>query len=128
MSKAKATGENITQGSIGGAVLSSANLDKTLSAYFNGSDCEISYGDLRLSVLSFQDDALRMVSTLEAAQKGNILIESAMKRKQLSLHPGKCSILAFEKKNKVGQIRELINSGNSIKIGNQPILAKVKEE
>ena len=69
-----------------------------------------------------------MVSTLDAAQKGNILIEFAMKRKQLSLHPGKCSILAFEKKNKVGQIRELINSGNSIKIGNQPILAKVKEE
>ena len=36
MTKLKTMGENVTQGSIGGALLSSANLDKTLCAYFGG--------------------------------------------------------------------------------------------
>ena len=50
LTEVKTTGENVTQGSIGGAILSSANLDKTLCSYFGGSDCEISYGDKRLLV------------------------------------------------------------------------------
>ena len=63
LSKVATTGENVTQGSIGGAILSAANLDKTLTTYFEGSDCELSYGNIRLSVLSFQDDALRMCTS-----------------------------------------------------------------
>ena len=98
ISKIKTIGENVTQGSIGGALLSAANLDKTLSTYFEGSDSEISYGDLRLSVLSFQDDALRMCTSVESLQKGNLFMENAMKRKQLTLGIEKCSVLLFDKK------------------------------
>jgi hypothetical protein len=38
------TGENVTQGSIGGALISALNLSKTMTAYFSGSDGEVSYG------------------------------------------------------------------------------------
>ena len=106
----KPTGENVTQGSIGGAILSSANLDKTLCSYFGASDCEISYGDKRLSVVTFQDDALRMTSSLEAAQKGNIFMEAAVKRKQLSLNISKCSFIVFQKNTRINTIREAINN------------------
>ena len=128
MTSLKPIGENVTQGSIGGAILSSANLDKTLSAYFAGSDSEISYGDKRLSVFGFQDDALRMASCLESVQKGNTFIESALKRKQLTLNIEKCSVLIMEKTNRIGQMRELINKENSVKIGNQCIKAKEKDD
>ena len=109
----KTTGENVTQGSIGGAILSSANLDKTLNQYFSGSDCELSYGDKRLSVFAFQDDALRLVSNIEAAKKGNIFLESAMKRKQLALNIDKCSTLLFGKKSIIQGKRETINREKS---------------
>ena len=87
----------MTQGSIGGAILSSANLDKTLCSFFSGSDCEISYGDKRLAPITFQDDTMRMVDSLEAAKKGNIFMEAAMKRKQLQLNITKCSLIIFQK-------------------------------
>ena len=52
MTAVRGTGENVTQGSVGGAILSSANLDKTLRVYFGGSDCEVSltgvYGSVQL--------------------------------------------------------------------------------
>ena len=37
MTAVEATGENVAQGSIGGALLSSCNLDKTVTNYFSGS-------------------------------------------------------------------------------------------
>ena len=128
LSNERSSGENVTQGSIGSAILSSTNLDKTLSAYFAASDCEISYGNIRLSVLSFQDDTLRMVTSINAAQKGNIFMNTIMKRKQLSFNIEKCSVLAFEKKRKVGKIREAINKEKRLTIGNQTVVAKEKDD
>ena len=124
----KTTGENVTQGSIGGAVLSSANLDKTLTTYFSGSDCEISYGEKRLSVLSFQDDALRMCASIESIKKGNLIMEAVMKRKQLSLGIEKCSIITFGKRSKVKAVREAINKEKSIQISNHTLKVKEKDE
>ena len=122
------TGENVCQGSIGGALLSSANLDKTVTAYFARNDCELCYGDKRLSVLMFQDDALRLTDSLEAAQRGNHLIETAMKRKQLSLSIDKCSVLVFDRKSHIESVRESINNGNSLKIFDKVIKAKIKDD
>ena len=124
----KSSGENVTQGSIGGAILSFANLDKTMSAYFNGSNSEINYGDVRLSVLTFQDDALRMVDTLQKAQHGNELMSSAMKRKQLTLNIDKCSIIVFGKKAKVESIRNKINRDKSLTLDDKIVKAKEKDE
>ena len=77
----------------------SANSDKTITAYFNGRNSEINYGDIRLSVLSFQDDAFRMVETLQKAQHGDELMSSAMKRKQLTYNIDQWSIIVFGKKS-----------------------------
>ena len=128
LSKIRATGENVAQGSIGGALLSAANLYKTLTAFFEGSDSEISYGNLRLSVLSFQDDALRMCSSVESIQKGNIYMESVMKRKQLSLGIEKCSVIGFGRKKNVELIRETINNSQKLKLCNQDVRVKEKGE
>ena len=128
MTSIKAIGENVTQGSIGGAILSSSNLDKTLSAYFSGSDSELSYGAARLSPLGFQDDVIRMSSSLEAVQKGNIILETVAKRKQLTLSIPKCSVITFDKISRVRKIREAINEGRNLKISGQNILVKEKDE
>ena len=128
LTEIKTTGENVTQGSIGGAILSSANLDKTLCSYFGGSDSELSYGDKRLAPITFQDDTMRMVGSLEAAQKGNTLMEAAMKRKQLQLNISKCSIIIFQKGKKIQSVREAINKQKCLKICNQDILVKEKDD
>ena len=127
LTSVKTTGENVTQGSIGGAILSSANLDKTLCAYFGGSDSEISYGDRRLQPITFQDDTSRMAGSVEDVHKGNLMMESAMKRMQLDLNISKCSIVIFQNKRSA-LIREKINQMKSIKIGNEQILVKDKDE
>ena len=88
----KHTGENVTQGSIGGAILSSANLDKTLYAYFGGSDSELSYGDRRLQPNTFQDDSTACV------EEGNSMMDAAMKKMQPDLHISKCSVIVFHNK------------------------------
>ena len=124
---AKTTGENVTQGSIGGAILSSANLDKTLCAYFGGSDSELSYGDRRLQPITFQDDTCRLAGSVEDVQEGNIIMQAAMKRMQLDLNIAKCSVIVFHNK-KSGIIREKMNKMKHIKIANNQILAKDKDE
>ena len=128
ISKLQTIGENVTQGSIGGAILSAANLDKTLTSYFQGSDCEISYADVRLSVLSFQDDALRMCTSVESLQRGNIYMDNAMKRKQLTLGIDKCSVLVFDKKSRIGVVREAINKEKNLTLSNQLLRVKAKDE
>ena len=127
-SEVKTTGENVNQGSIGGAILSAANLDKTLTTYFQGSDSELSYGTTRLSVLSFQDDALRMCADIDSLRKGNLLMETVMKRKQLTLGIEKCSVLAFDKSKKVGEVREAINKREQLKLFNHDLRVKEKDE
>ena len=47
-SRAIKVGPNITQGSVGGALISAVNLDHTVNQYFSKSDHEISFIDLRL--------------------------------------------------------------------------------
>ena len=81
MTATEPTGENVAQGSIGGAILSSCNLDKTVSNYFAGSTTELSYTTTRLQPIMFQDDTIRLTTSIEAAQKGNTIMNSAMKRK-----------------------------------------------
>ena len=63
-------GPNIAQGSIGGALISSVNLDNTVHQHFAKSEYEISYMDLRLQPTIFQDDISRLVSSRGAAQAG----------------------------------------------------------
>ena len=120
------TGENVTQGSIGGALISALNLSKTMSAYFNGSDSEVSYGPSRLSPVQFQDDCARFSTSVEQAQKGNILMSKAMKAMQLDLNVDKSATILFGKRNQIMKIRKNIEENKSLTLNGQQI--KIKEE
>ena len=126
MTKSEESDENVTQGSIGGPVLSSCNISKTLCIFFDGSPYEISYADLRLRSFGFQDDTCRFSTDLQSAQNGNIMMEAIMKRKQLSLNLDKCATIIFDKKRRVKEARESLNSDKSLKIFNEPVTVKEK--
>ena len=64
LSEATKRGENITQGSISGAMISTINLDFTI----------LSQAVMRLQPLIFQDDISRLCSSPKDAQAGNIYV------------------------------------------------------
>ena len=128
MTNSEATGENVAQGSIGGAILSSCNLDKTVTNYFAGSTAEISYATSRLQPILFQDDTIRLVTSIEDAQKGNIVINAAMKRKQLELNVAKCGVIIFDKKQRAKQTRDAINTNSLLTIGKDKVKAKAQDK
>ena len=124
----EASGENVAQGSIGGALLSSFNLDKTVTRYFSGSTEELGYATTRMQPLMFQDDTTRLVTSIDAAQKGNIIMNAAMKRKQLELNVDKCGVIVFDKRSKTKETREAINLKCLLSIGGNKIKAKVQDK
>ena len=95
-------------GSAHPSLLSSCNLDKTVTNYFSGSQDELSYATTRIQPLMFQDDTTRLVTSIEAAQKGNIIMNAAMKRKQLEINMDKCCVIVFDKKSRSKETREAI--------------------
>ena len=104
-------GEHITQGSIGGALFSTVNLDYTLNLHFVKSQYEISYSQLRLQPLIFQDDISRLSSSPADAQAGNTLIEACMESKLLDLNTDKSCYVVLRKKQMVQKIEsELLSS------------------
>ena len=128
MTAVEASGENVAQGSIGGALLSSCNLDNTVTRYFSGSTEELSYATTRLQPLMFQDDTTRLVTSIDAAQKGNIIINAAMKQKHLELNVDKCCAIVFDKRSKTKETREAINLKCLLSIGGNKIKAKVQDK
>ena len=85
-SKAKETTEYIGQGTIGGALLSSLNLDMRIQEFFKQSTNEISYSDIKLGPLIFQDDLARMTSSVHDAQAGNDKVACVTNLKQLEVN------------------------------------------
>ena len=68
------TGENVAQGSISGALISSLNLDFSVTRDFKESTQEISYHHLPLSPMIFQDDCNRCATTAAGAHAGNNIL------------------------------------------------------
>ena len=50
------TGEGVGQGTIDGPIISACSIDYTVNSFFNKSSHEISYVDINLQPLLFQDD------------------------------------------------------------------------
>ena len=65
------TGENLAQGSIGGALASTLNLSIGTDNFFQSSKDEVSYAEVRLQPAMFQDDLARLCTTVQGAQAGN---------------------------------------------------------
>ena len=103
--------ENITQGSVGGALISTATLDYTVNNFFKTSQYEISYSHVRLQPLIFQDDIARLSSCPSDAQAGNIYIEACMEAKLLDLNTDKSCYIVLGKGKALQNIKsELLES------------------
>ena len=79
------TGENVTQGSIGGGLASALNLAVDVDTFFEGSADEVCYGNVRLQPTMFQDDLGRCSTSVQAAQSGNDKMDIIMNMKQLNI-------------------------------------------
>ena len=89
ISEERSIGENIGQGTIGGALVSGQNLDCDIFETFEKCTSEVCYGSVRMQPVLYQDDLIRMVNSVEGAQEGNYRVEAAMKSKPLIVHPDK---------------------------------------
>ena len=127
MSETRSTGENVGQGTVGGAILSSLNLDIGVTEGFSESCHEVYYGGkLRLNPLLYQDDSLRMATSAKSAQFGNNIMESIMKRKLLNIND-KSSYLLCGKYDKIKDIQNELKK-NPLSIKSELIKQKDKEK
>ena len=127
LTKCAATGENVAQGSIGGGIVSSLNLSKTISKYFSGTE-EPSYWNIKLSPLLYQDDSARFATSIEEAQKGNILMSKAMQIKQLELNVDKSGLIIFGKKKKVLELKKTIEDEKLLSIAGLEVKVKMSDK
>ena len=107
----RVVGDCIGQGTAGAALVSQVNLDKGLTEYFGDSDSEagISYGDVRLQPLAFQDDIMNSSKDVMGAQVGNMKLASMFQDKGLEAHPDKtCFIVCGSKSFKEKMEKELV--------------------
>ena len=107
--------ENVTQGSLDAAILSSNGLAKGTEDFFQSSECEVVYGNVELSAQIFMDDIFCMAEDVKSAQYANNVLEEMVGRKSLKLNTDKSSyIIMGNKKARKGFISQLKNSPLSL--------------
>ena len=108
LSEQRETGENIGQGTQEGAILSASNVDYTVNRYFSASRHELSYGNVGLQPLLYQDDISRLSTSVQSAQFGNIRMEWVAETKLLDFNSEKsCCIILGSKVAKKALERDL---------------------
>jgi hypothetical protein len=110
-----------------GAIVSSLNLDIGVTEGFSESAHEVYYsGQTRINPLLYQDDSLRMATSVASAQFGNNIIESVMKRKLLNIND-KSSYLLCGKAKRIMEIQEALEK-NPLSVKGEAIKQKSKEK
>ena len=105
------TGENIGQGTVEGAVISAASIDYTIDKFFANSAAELSYGNLKIQPIIFQDDIARLTTNVKDAQTGNIKLANCLETKLLNFNVEKCGYIVLGSKQAKKKIeKELANS------------------
>ena len=102
------TGPTVSQGSIGGGLISTINLDFSVNRFFYKSTNEIFFHDVRLQPLIYQDDLGRFASCRMDAQAGNRKIEACMETKVLDLHPDKSCYIVIGNTQAADEMRSEI--------------------
>ena len=114
-------GPTVSQGSIGGGLISTINLDFSINRFFFSSSNEIFFHNVRMQPMIYQDDLGRFASCRLDAQAGNDKIETCMETKILDLHPDKSCFIIVGSKETTTEIRnDLIENpltlyGNNMK-------------
>ena len=127
MSEVAEVGEIIAQGSAGGALVSQVNLDIGVNEMFQGSSDEASYGHIRLQPIIFQDDILRVASSVEEARAGNVKLDAVMGQKQLVFNGDKTGYIIFGTKKEVRKYKEKL-SDNPLMCGSIVTKEKVMDK
>ena len=108
------TGDNVAQGTVEGATVSSANVDKGINYTFANSYKEISYGEERIQPLMYQDDVIRAADSIESLEYGNALIDHVMREKVLDLNTGKSKFMIIGSNKVTEEMRAEIASKSII--------------
>ena len=127
LSDERSIGENVTQGSIGGGLISANNLDRGINDQFKGSSHEICYGTLRMQPLCFQDDLARMCTSRDSAQAGNIRVSETLDSKLLDANTDKSVYIIIGPKSKTKKIRSDIET-NPLTLGNTELKEKQSDK
>ena len=106
LSDSKYIGENVTQGSVLGGLISANNLDTGIMEQFEGSEKEVGYGPILLKPLLFQDDISRLSTSRDAAQFGNDKVEACLESKLLDPNLDKSVFVIIGPKSCTKKIRE----------------------
>ena len=103
-------GEGVGQGTLEGAIVSAVNLDKGVNEFFHDSEYEISYGEVTLQPILYQDDVARMSVDLESAQMGNNKMEAMAESKLLNYNLEKsCFLLVGKEAARNEMQQQLLN-------------------
>ena len=99
------TGEGVGQGTLDGAIISACSIDYSVDKFFRKSSYEVSYGELNLQPLLYQDDIFRLCSDPFSAQIGNELMDTVMETKLLDFNLDKSCYIVVGPKEKQREIR-----------------------
>ena len=102
------TGEASGQGSLPFSIASSLHLDCGVRQYFGTSRHQISYGNVRMNQLCYQDDCLSLSSSLQGAQDNSTRFQALMKDKQLEINLDKSILMIMAPKRNKKRIEEEI--------------------
>ena len=104
ITKAATVGETVAQGSIGGGLVSSINLDSEVNNFFAGSLDEAAYSNIRLQPMILQDDLSRLCCSADSARAAIRRMENIMKLQQLSINVDKSSYIVCRNSAKAEEI------------------------
>ena len=121
------TGENVTQGSVGGGLISSINLDIPIRTFFKESLHEVKYGDIMMGPIIYQDDLARLAGNVVDAQAGIAKVEACMKTKMLDLHDEKSCFLVVGKGKFLNQVKNDLQM-SPLTLYGKPMKQKIKEK
>ena len=107
LTRESVTGETVGQGTVEGAVISAVNLDNGVAEQFDDDD-EITYGDVQLGPMLFQDDVARLSLTVTSAQSANLKMEEVAERKLLDFNLSKsCYVVIGSKQRRLQMMKQL---------------------
>ena len=121
------TGENVTQGSVGGGLISSINLDIPIRTFFKESVHEVKYGDIMMGPIIYQDDLARLASNVVDAQAGIDKVETCMETKMLDLHDEKSCFLVVGKGKVLKQVKNELQM-SPLNLYGKPMKQKKQEK
>ena len=127
LTKTAVTGENLGQGSKSATTVCSLSLSQGVDKFFSDSQYEVDYGRVKMGCLQFQDDSLRLTTSVEGAQDGANRFRKLMESKALEVNISKSIFMLAGRKKNVERVRKEIEK-NPIKYNGVIIKEKMSEK